>query len=272
VGTVRIGVAKSGPSTEFFMEADWVRQDWAGNYSVLGVWLRARNTGNSSSFLNNYGEQVTWWGGGELGRHAGQPFLPGGYANGATRWHDYWEHRFYHDGNGFLGGVDFGMRLTYGNFNESHYGNIGAPGRIPKPPTAPRNLQVADVTPISAGVSYAGPADWRGSTPAGYIADWYEINGSSNPRIWSDLNSNGYTNPAGPGIELKPGTTYHVYIYARSNVGNSPAAQIALTTDAGGRIKFGGQWRNASPWIKVNGVWRRSRPSLKQNGAFRTVR
>lgn len=108
-----------------------------------------------------------------------------------------------------------------------------APPRIPKPPTAPQNLRVVNVTATNAGVQYDGPADWRGSSPQGYTADWYEI-GGSNPLIWRDLNSQGYTSPQGgavPGAPaLKPGTTYHVYVYARSNVGDGPSVSIALTT------------------------------------------
>lgn len=184
-----------------------------------------------------------------------------------------------HDGEGFRPGFasDAYIKVPHSNIGEGGSGQawVDAP-RIPKPPTAPRNLRVENVSPISAGVRYDGPADWRGSSLQGYTADWYEINNANNPLVWRDLNSQGYTDPQGGAVagapQLKPGTTYHVYVYARSNVGNSPSASIALTTDAGGRIKVGGIWREATPWIKVDGVWRRARPYLKQNGAWRAVR
>lgn len=236
MGTVRIGgIVKSGPSTQFWLEADWVRADWGGNYTVLGVWLRAANGpgGNSSSYFGNWGKQ-TAHANGYLAEHNGQPFLPSGYAQNQTRWHDYYERAFGHDGEGWGPGVGLAMELVYGGVNEIHYGSIGAPGRIPKPPTAPQNLRVESVTPTSAGVRYNGSADYRGASVSGWTADWYEINNANNPLVWRDLNSNGYTSPQGgavPGAPaLKPGTTYHVYIYARSNVGDGASASIALTT------------------------------------------
>lgn len=184
-----------------------------------------------------------------------------------------------HDGEGFRPGFasDAYIKAPHSYIGEGGSGQawVDAP-RIPKTPTAPRNLRVESKSPISAGIRYDGPADWRGSSPQGYTADWYEINGANNPLVWRDLNSQGYTDPQGgavPGApQLKPGTTYHVYIYARSNVGNSPSASIALTTDAGGRVKVDGQWRNATPWVKQDGVWRRARPYVKDGGSFRTAR
>ncbi len=235
MGTVRIGgVVKGSPSTQFWLEADWVAQDQANNRSLLRVWLRAANgpSGTTGSNYGGFGKQVAHVNGAYMFEHNGNPFLPSGYGQNQTRWHDSGDWWIGHDGEGNLGGQGLSMLLQYGSINESHYGSIEAPPRIPKPPTPPRNLSVANLTPTSAGVNYAGSADYRGANVVGWTADWYEINNSTNPLVWRDLNSNGYTSPAnGAGPALKPGTTYHVYIYARtSNAGDGQAASIALTT------------------------------------------
>lgn len=278
MGTIRIGgVVKTGPSTQFWLEADWVRQDWGGNYSVLGVWLRAANgpAGSTGSFANVFGKQ-TAHANGYMYEHNGNPFLPSGYAQNQTRWHDYQERVFYHDGEGWLGGVGLAMELQYGSVNEIHYGSIGAPGRIPKPPTAPQNLRVADVTPVSAGVYYDGPADVRGAGVEQYKATWYEINNSTNPIIWEDYNSQGYTNPRGlgngPGPELKPGQVYHVYVQARNAAGWGPAAGIALETLAGGRAYIDGAWRNCRVRFWNGSGWQSCRPRAWNGSAWVNTR
>jgi hypothetical protein len=247
VGTVRIGpLQKSSPATSFWLEADWVAQ--SGNSSCLRVWLRSANGpgGSTGSSFGGYGIQEAHADHkGRVGWHEGNPFLPSGYPNGATRWHDHVADVWYeHDANGYLYNVGLAMVVRYGNVNETHYGSIGAPGRIPKPPTAPRDLRAVDITPNSAAVTYAAPADFRGSSFIRYIADWYEINGSNNPLVWKDLGSNGYTSPQGgavPGAPaLKPATTYHVYIAAETNYGVGAWSSIALTTKSAFYVGKGG--------------------------------
>lgn len=269
MGTVRIGgVVKSGPSTQFWLEADWVRQDWGGNYSVLGIWLRAANgpSGSTGSFLNASGRQ-TAHANGYVFEHSGNPFLPSGYGQNQTRWHDYQEKVFYHDGEGWHGDVGLAMELQYGGVNETHYGSIGAPGRIPKPPTAPRNLRSGNITPTSAGVWYDGPADARGAGIEQYEASWYLINGNGNPIVWRDMNSWGYTSPGGgAGPELLPGQEYHVYVRARNAAGWGPAVGVGLTTLAGGRAFVNGGWRNCRVKFWNGSAWQACRPRT-WNGA-----
>jgi len=161
MGTIRIGgIVKSGPSTQFWLEADWVRRDEGSNYSVLGVWLRAANgpSGSTGSFSNGFGKQ-TAHANGYLLEHNGNPFLPSGYGQNQTRWHDYSERVFYHNGNGFLGDIGLAMELQYGSVNETHYGSIGAPARIPKPPQRPAKPTLSNFTPTSVRVNGSIPDD-----------------------------------------------------------------------------------------------------------------
>lgn len=167
-----------------------------------------------------------------------------------------------HDGEGHRPGF---ANNAYIDTNHSNVGDGGsgdawvdAP-RIPKPPSAVRNLRVEAITQNSAGVRYDGPADWRGSTPAGqpYGARWHEINGTTNPVVWEDYGSQGYTSPGGGqyGPVLKPNQVYHVYVWPRSNVGDGPAAGIALTTLSGIFVSDGSKWVATSFQSSDGGSW-----------------
>jgi hypothetical protein len=88
--TDRIGVAKTAPSTNFYLEADRIGQDIPGNYTIVRCYLRCVNTGNTTSHSNFPGDQIGSIDGiGEFGRHHdGGFFLPTGVASGAQRWRE----------------------------------------------------------------------------------------------------------------------------------------------------------------------------------------
>lgn len=236
MGTIRIGkVTVSGPpQTQFWLEADWVSQSQSGNYSVLGVWMVAANgpSSNSSAHFDGWGRQYAYTPDIDFDDYQAEPFLPSGYSANQIRWNRYSEHVFYHDAGGYGASVDFSMRV-YGFADVHEYGSIEAPPRILKPPTAPRNLTVQNLSATNAGVMYDPPANLNGSTLTGYTAKWYEYVSIFNQQLrWTDTQSNGYTSPENGvlGPALKPNTRYIVSIYANSSAGNGAPALISLTT------------------------------------------
>lgn len=257
----------SGPQ-QVYINVYRTGQDWGGNFSRYHITVRYLGKGYGSWTTDTQSWSADAGGQGWSGNFS-IPY--------AQRYDDITllEADFirYHDGNGF------GSSFVSSAYISTNHGSIGSggvwigeetPPRIPKPPTAPQNLTVVNLTPTSAGVQYSGPADWRGSSLVRYIADWYEINNIDNPRVWQDLNSNGYTSPAnGAGPELKPGSTYHVYVYAESNVGYGANAMVGFTTITGGRRKVDGVWRRVARWRKVNGSWRRVARWRKVDGTWR---
>jgi hypothetical protein len=279
MGTVRIGgIVKGSPSTQFWLEADWVAQ--SGNSSLLRVWLRAANgpAGTGGSNYGGFGKQ-TAHADGYLGEHNGQPFLPSGYGQNAQRWHDSWDRWFGHDANGNRGGVGLAMELVYGNINETHYGNIGAPPNIPPPvtifpPQAPTVDNVVNITHNSFGVNYHTNGNGGAGIDAHEVEWW--LNGGAQ-RVWVDTNARGYSDPQGgatPGAPvLTPGQAYAVRARVHNQAGWSGWSDwIGGTPYNTSRIKLDGQWRDAIPWIKVDGVWRRSRVFVKQDGTWRLTR
>lgn len=244
--TVRIGfIEKSGPATRFYMEADWTSQDAANNRSLLHVVLVAQNLGNSSSWHGGWGTQYTWWGGGELGRHEANPFLPSGYGYGAYRWIDAWDHWFYHDSAGNHPSVAFGMHLQYDYYNEDHYGSIEAPPRIPKPPSAPGGPSVSGIGPKSATIAFTQPGDNRGSA-----IDQFQllVSKNPNPEVSPVKNQTGITNSPVTYNDLEPATTYYTKVRAHNN-------------------SYGqwGDWSNTASFTTLSGLY------LGIDGTFRGV-
>jgi hypothetical protein len=136
-------------------------------------------------------------------------------------------------------------------------------------PGAPTGLVLSLATATRLGISYSRGGN-GGSAILQDRATWYEINGSSNPIIWTDDNCVGYTDPqdgvAGP--VLKPYTEYHVYIQSRNAVGWGAAAGISVRTLAGARVFTGGAWKTAVPYVFNAGAWRMGRPYVFSGGVW----
>lgn len=69
---------------------------------------------------------------------------------------------------------------------------------------------------------------------------------------------------------LTPGTTWYFWSRGRNANGWGPwSPRSQARTIAGARVKHGGVWREAIPYVKVNGVWRLAQPYVKTNGSWR---
>ena len=242
MATNRIAIHQSGPSTSFYLDADFTFQNVAENYTDVSIWMSAYNGGGGTtgSQYNGAGDQVARMDGhGEVGRRSGNPFLPSGYGANQLRWSvGPFTRRYYHDANGYLGEVIVEMQVAYGNVNVTHRASIGAPARIPKRPNAPIMDGVADITTNSMGVYYRRGAD----NGAGIIQDrvhWRQA--SDDALVWSDENAGGYSNPAGgAGPSLAPGTQYRIAVASLNAVGwsdwSASAFGTTLSADAPGLL------------------------------------
>lgn len=249
--TTRIGgIVTTSPNTQWWMGADWIGQNWAGNYSILRTSLTCANgpSGSTGSFTNAAGEQYSWWGGGRLQTH-GFANLPSGYAQNQIRWDDTADHTFGHDGNGFLGDIAFGMHVHYGTTSGEWYGSIPAPARIPKPPSAPTFVAGTpdQITPNSMRVQFNAGAD------NGAGQDAYEIHWSTSPSggMWS-TSSGGTTVFTG----LSPATTYYFWARGHNAAGwGAFAGPVSATTLSGAYISDGNTWRPAGVYESDGTNW-----------------
>ncbi|NLP82581.1 fibronectin type III domain-containing protein [Microbacterium sp. CFH 90308] len=243
MGTVRIGgIVKSSPSTQFWLEADWVAQEVGNNRSLMRVWLRAANgpAGSTGSSFGGYGIQEAYADGhGRVGWHEGNPFLPGGYGQNAQRWHDHVADRWYgHDANGFGPSVGLSMHLAYGTIDEWHGGSIGAPGRIPKPPGAPVPIGLDQIGPTSMRYMFSGTTD--GGSP---IREWRIGYGTSPAGPQFYVGSSGTSVVGG----LTPATEWFFWSQGRNDYGWGPlSARLSARTLASLYVGKGGAFPAAA--------------------------
>lgn len=253
--TLRIGrVRKFSPDTEFWVDADWVDQDSGGNYSILGMWVKAGNGpgGNSGSNFLAEGYQNVHANGyvGEVRRN---PFLPSGYNAGQERWNVYFEKRFYHDGNGNGPSVNLGMELGYGSINDrydngrAHTGSIGAPPRIGRAPGKTPRPSASDIT--ATGTKLAWSAADRGHAD---IVE-YQVQRSLSSSFSSPTTTSTGTSRSLNVTGLTAGTEYFYRVRARNGDGwgawsdtrsarTLPAAPSALTVTSGSPTSLSASW------------------------------
>lgn len=76
----------------------------------------------------------------------------------------------------------------------------------------------------------------------------------------------GYNNISG----LSPGRVYYFWARARNSIGWSSwsdRSQVMLV--AGARVRDGGQWKRAVPFVRVAGVWKVAMPWVKSEGTWK---
>lgn len=130
-------------------------------------------------------------------------------------------------------------------------------------PAAPTPIGFSDITQNQIRYHFQGNSD--GGSP---IREWQAL--------WQDATVNGPQTPywsngstlLGPG--LTPGHKYNFWSRGRNDIGWGPWSAISSArTIAGARLRQGGVWREAVPYVKVNGVWRLAQPYVKQNGGWK---
>lgn len=261
------------PSTSYYMYADLISQNQAGNYSTIRLTIRAYNSGNTSSYSGYWGEHYGYISGvSGSAYYSDNPFLRSGYANGALRWERTADINVGHDANGYLGALyfvevinssDSGLSGSNGNWV-----NLNIP-RIPKRPSAPGTPSFSNVLPQSVTVSWTGSADNGGSSIDGYLL-----------RYWPNATGTGaytdsYENNTSRTISgLTPGQEYYFLVYAKNssadNGGYSNQSSSGIVRMlSGARIKIAGIWKLAIPYVKVGGVWKLAMPFIKVSGIWK---
>lgn len=162
-----------------------------------------------------------------------------------------------------------GFHDTGGSFWVNRVEPLPPPVNRPDPITF---LGMSNETVDSFGFNYRTNGD-GGAAITSHEVQWWIPGGTL---IWTDVNCRGYSDPQGGRIAgapaLLPGSEYHV----RGRVGNSAGWSdyspfYAGRTLPGARVKSGGSWRWAIPYVKQNGVWRMARPYGKAGGTWRAA-
>jgi hypothetical protein len=70
--------------------------------------------------------------------------------------------------------------------------------------------------------------------------------------------------------DLTPGSTYYFWVRAQNAVGwGAWSPPQSTTAIAGVRLKYGGVWKQAIPYVNDAGVWRLVRPWAKNFGVWK---
>lgn len=265
MGTGRIDRTTGAPSTQFRMEADWVSQNQAGNYSTCYFWLQAINRGSTGSYDSNGGSQVWQMDGVASNGHSST--LPSGYANGQQRWYDGpWGVDVGHDANGYASDRTI-RQIISGWFNFNDATVIAAPPRIPKPPSQPGTPTASEVLPQSIRLSWSGSGDNAGSAIDYYLLRRYDTTDGSGPYVDSIANDLSRVISG-----LTPGKTYSWRVYAHNGSAGGYSAGSGLlvqATMAPARMKVGGVYKYGIPFVKVAGAYKTAVPMVKRLGIYR---
>lgn len=152
--------------------------------------------------------------------------------------------------------------LTGYNGQRSNASASWALPTIPRNPNAPVNLVLSSIQQTSVQLAWApNPADGLPNTS--YTIS-YGTATDATPSIIGD--------PASPLIitGLLPGVKYYFKVRATNSVGTGPYSGIVNTTTiAGARVKVGGVWKQAIPYVRVAGVWKVARPWTKVVGVWK---
>lgn len=131
-----------------------------------------------------------------------------------------------------------------------------------KVPAAPNPPIMSNVTQVSALATWT--ANNNGGTPileyqvgydTGFTGPSVFVNSVSSPKLITGLS---------------PATQYYFWVRARNSVGWSAWSNpFGIITVSGARVKVGGVWKNAIPYVRVDGVWVLARPWVKIMGVWK---
>jgi hypothetical protein len=132
------------------------------------------------------------------------------------------------------------------------------------PPSAPGNPTFSEITPTSVRISWAASGSTGGAAIDAYLLRRKDTPGGSYVDHSQENNRTRLV------TGLTPGRTYYWSVYAHNVKGYSPqTAEVPLTMPTGARVKVGGVWKLAIPYVKVGGVWKQARPYVKVGGTWK---
>jgi Fibronectin type III domain/Siphovirus protein of unknown function (DUF859) len=164
--------------------------------------------------------------------------------------------------------------VGYGSTGTSTFGDDKTSGtsltltRIPKRPSAPGAPSFSNDLPSSLTVSWTASADNGGKTITSYKLRRYDGSTTTGTYVDNDAN-NTSRNITG----LTPGATYTFVVYAYNGSGDNggysdPSSSSTIQMLAGVRIRDGGTWKTAVPYIRTGGVWKMAVPYVRSGGVW----
>lgn len=128
----------------------------------------------------------------------------------------------------------------------------------------------APSTPVITGVTQNSLiATWTPNFDGGSPITGYDVWWGTSPSL-PPPNSASTAVPNKTITGLLPGTQYYVYARSFNTYGPSGWSGVASTyTVAGARVKDGGVWKNAVPYVRDGGVWKLAKPLVRVLGVWK---
>jgi hypothetical protein len=174
-----------------------------------------------------------------------------------------------HDGNGYLNiwySAWAEMRSGQGSAAPSG-GPWGLP-RIARRPYAPSTPAIGTVLPTSVALSWSPPGDNGGTGITGY-----EIQRATNAAFTAGVVTTGVGGATSATLTgLTPATDYWFRVRAINGAGAGDWSGVSTARPLGAaRVRYGGTWRTAIPYVRQGGVWRISVPYVNDDGTWRNA-
>lgn len=137
----------------------------------------------------------------------------------------------------------------------------------PDVPIAPKATGISLITPTSMRFQFSSSPDagfWE-PDPTGYEYQ-YSTSSAFTGASTIAVTTNNLVDRSG----LIPGTLYYFRVRSKNVVGASAWSNVlSATTLPAVRVKVGGVWKMAIPYIKINGVWKMAQPFVKVAGIWK---
>lgn len=269
MATLRISSTASGPSTEFDLYADRISQSISGNYTVVRLYIRCYNRGNSYSYVGDGGYHHGWiegYSSDDVVHSTSSNFLPSGVGTDAMRWQEGpVDVQVKHNSDGTRGPVNLRMTVGYAgvSFDRTVSFSDFPTINVSDPPDAPTLKPLYNISHTGMTMDMDDGSS-NGST---ITARQYQYSTSStfSGATTYSLASNGIVTRN----DLKPGTKYYWRARTYNADGYSPwSASRTATTLAGAFVKYNGTWHVAIPYVKSSGVWKPAVPYVKSSGQW----
>jgi hypothetical protein len=247
----------SGSGNQQVRVNSWrVGQEWGNNRTLFHAYIQYLANGYGS-----YTGSPGYWSISAPGLYASGSWAIGGYANrnnSPVLWEgDWWVGA---DGNGYTGDFNVAGSIDYSAHSSigsgTAYAFEGSIPRIPKRPSAPRDLQANNIGPKSVHIHFIGVADDRGSA-----VDRYQtlISTNPNPEIGWIINYEGTSGELDFNT-LSPATQYYVKVRAHNgsqdnNGWGDWSNTVAFKTLSGAYVGFGGSFPGVEVLVGKGGSY-----------------
>ncbi len=250
----RVSFSDRNGTYHYILCWELIRQDTAGNYSEVKLQAIIQVNGVSNNYIMFDRGNATLNAVGFNLRTT-----PNRYSYGNTVVYEY-NVIINHDSNGNASVV------VGGTINTSYLMNGSCSGTITLPQISKPQVQPAKITSFYISNLKTDMVETIWKTDELIEQVQYSLNGES----WK--NTGGAGTWAFVTLPLKSGTSYNLKIRVKrlgTNLWTTSSTLYFTTPSIPTRIRVGGSWKDATPYVRIGGSWKQAEPYIRVNGSWR---